>query len=304
LKKQEDDIERIGKAVRYIEKNIDQNLILEDIAKIAHYSPFHFQRIFKHVVGESPKQYVIRLRLEAAAHYIVLKPDDSILKTAIDSGFNSLESFSRAFKDYYSISPDGFRKMSEEEKLMTIQNKTHIKNTSFDPTSFLASSINENDFDDLSVKVVRLPVSKLIYIPTTLESTDTIIGAFNKLKQWAEARELFNKHGKPFGLMRDYPMFTALDKCRYLCCLPVGNIVEVSGDVNYMELPAKAYATFEVHGSIDNLLKKITIFYNHWLPNSGFELVHDLVIHTPVDDLFSIPFDENTYRIYIVIQPK
>jgi AraC family transcriptional regulator len=304
LKKQEDDIERIGKAVRYIEKNIDQNLILEDIAKIAHYSPFHFQRIFKHVVGESPKQYVIRLRLEAAAHYIVLKPDDSILKTAIDSGFNSLESFSRAFKDYYSISPDGFRKMSEEEKLMTIQNKTHRKNTSFDPTSFLASSINENEFDDLSVKVVRLPVSKLIYIPTTLESTDTIIGAFKKLKQWAEARELFNKHNKPFGLMRDYPMFTALDKCRYLCCLPVENKVEVAGDVNYMELPAKAYATFEVHGSIDNLLKKITIFYNHWLPSSGFELVHDLVIHTPVDDLFSIPFDENTYRIYIVIQPK
>ncbi len=54
--------------MNFIFKNLKEELSLEKLASTANYSAFHFQKIFKQVIGESPKQYIIRLRLENAAH--------------------------------------------------------------------------------------------------------------------------------------------------------------------------------------------------------------------------------------------
>ena len=48
-----------------IDENLNERLSLNDLSMIAHFSPFHFQRLFKHYIGESPKQYTKRLRFES-----------------------------------------------------------------------------------------------------------------------------------------------------------------------------------------------------------------------------------------------
>ncbi|MBL4624390.1 MAG: helix-turn-helix transcriptional regulator [Flavobacteriales bacterium] len=176
MKTQKDNIDRINKVVRYIGQNLDQNQILQDLAKLAYYSPFHFQRVFKSIVGETPKQYIKRVRLEGAAHYITLKPETSLLEVAMEYGFTSLEAFSRAFKNYYEVSPDKLRKSGEEDRLSIIQKKiisrTHLQ---IEPSSFLSTAINEEEFQDFEVSVVKLPPRKLVYIPITLSDMDTVV---------------------------------------------------------------------------------------------------------------------------------
>ncbi|GGB39349.1 AraC family transcriptional regulator [Fictibacillus barbaricus] len=61
-------VKQIFKVLEYIEQHIDESLTLEKLASISTYSPFHFQRMFKSVIGETPAAYVKRYRLENAAH--------------------------------------------------------------------------------------------------------------------------------------------------------------------------------------------------------------------------------------------
>ena len=114
---------RIRKVLAYIQENLFEELPLGKLSEIAFFSPFHFQKIFSQYVGESPKQYIMRLRLERIAHYLKLFPDLSINDASFQSGFSSPSTFIRAFKKYYSTTPEGFRKLSLDEisKISTLK---------------------------------------------------------------------------------------------------------------------------------------------------------------------------------------
>lgn len=305
MEKQQDHIDRINKVVRYIEQNLDQNLLLEDLARQANYSPFHFQRLFKSNVGETPKQYIKRVRLEGAAHHIALKPETSILEVALDYGFTSLEAFSRAFKNYYTVSPDKFRRSGEKDRLTIMQKKTISRtHPQIEPSSFLSTSIDKEEFKDLEVTVVKLPPQKLVYISNNLADMDTVMNSFKKVRQWAIARELTKPGSKLFALMLDYPLFTALSKCRYYTCIEVDKEPEVSAEINYMELPSRTYATFIIKGGINEMIKSTTAFAKLWLPESGYEIKHRPAIHIPQEDPSKVPLHKNTYQFYIGLAPK
>jgi AraC family transcriptional regulator len=64
--------ERILRVLIHIQNHLDEVLPLEDLAGLVHFSPFHFHRIFRGVVGESVKEHIRRLRLERAAHRLKL----------------------------------------------------------------------------------------------------------------------------------------------------------------------------------------------------------------------------------------
>ena len=72
------------------------------------FSPYHFHRIFKGVVGEGVNEYVRRLRLESAA--VALKTTDrGVLQVALDAGYGTHEAFTRAFRQLFGVSPTQFR---------------------------------------------------------------------------------------------------------------------------------------------------------------------------------------------------
>jgi AraC family transcriptional regulator len=87
---------------------LDGDLSLAGLAQRAGWSPFHLHRAFRRVVGETPKQYTLRLRLESAAARLV-SGDDSVLDVALAAGFTSHEVFTRAFRRHFGRTPAGYR---------------------------------------------------------------------------------------------------------------------------------------------------------------------------------------------------
>jgi len=290
----------IPKVLRYIRYNVCAELSLETLAKKACLSPFHFQRLFKQAVGETPKQYITRIRLELAAHNLVLRPEDTILSHSLDCGYNSQESFSRAFKRYYSVSPDAFRKMKEEEKFSLIRSKTH-KNSPAVDFSFLTKELEQPK--EISIELERQPARKVLFLPTMMGAPEDIVKSFQKLRLWTSVRELITPASLFFGSFIDYPLFTTLDKCRYIVCVTVPEKPELSGGLQYMELPPTRYATFEVNGGINTMLQQTNAFWKFWLPTSGYKMIHEPPLHIPLKDIDSLPYYENTFRLSISIEP-
>jgi len=88
--------------------HLDEDLSLTALAGRAGLSAFHLHRVFRAAAGETPKQFTLRLRLERAAT-ILLTTGDSVLNVALDCGFQNHESFSRAFRKRFGMTPSGYR---------------------------------------------------------------------------------------------------------------------------------------------------------------------------------------------------
>ena len=104
---------RINRVMDYIDMHLGQPLELKDIAEIANFSPFHFHRIFTFLIGETPIDYIQRLRVEKAAWKLQNEPSLPVTEIAYSCGFGSISLFSRTFKKYFGITPTQFGK---EEK--------------------------------------------------------------------------------------------------------------------------------------------------------------------------------------------
>lgn len=105
---------RMNRVLEHIDQHLDQPLELADLAQIAHFSPWHFHRLFTAWVGETLGDYLRRRRLACAAQQLASRPEASILQIALEVGFSSGEAFSRAFKQHFSVTPSTWRATEPE----------------------------------------------------------------------------------------------------------------------------------------------------------------------------------------------
>jgi len=99
---------RLRAVVEYIEERLDTGPTLEQMAAVAHLSPYHFARLFKAATGLPPHQYVISRRVERAKQ-LLQGPDLSVAEVAARAGFSDQSQFSHHFKRLVGVTPGQFR---------------------------------------------------------------------------------------------------------------------------------------------------------------------------------------------------
>jgi len=98
-------IGRINLSIEYINNNLDKELNLAIVSRVALYSPFYFHRLFSAITNETLNVFINRKRIEKSASILMKDKTISISKTASKFGFSSNASFTKAFKKYYGINP-------------------------------------------------------------------------------------------------------------------------------------------------------------------------------------------------------
>lgn len=132
-----------------VQRALDQELNLETVALQFGYSSFHFHRLFKETVGETPRQYVHRLRLEKAAYKLQIT-GESILDICLSIGFKNHETFSRAFRRRFGVTPSRFR---DEGK--TAQVERLERNRGFRGDRSVLSEVRFESLRDMSLLAIR-----------------------------------------------------------------------------------------------------------------------------------------------------
>lgn len=100
--------ESIQKTLDYIEENSCEKMEINHLAKVACLSPFYYQRLFKRLVGKTVMEYIKLRRLESASKLLTIN-NDRIIDIGMAVGFENHETFTRSFKETYSLTPKDFR---------------------------------------------------------------------------------------------------------------------------------------------------------------------------------------------------
>ncbi len=99
-------IQRLNEAIDYIEKNLDQEIDVEEAAKIAACTTFHFQRMFSYIAGVTLGDYIRKRRMTLAA-FEMIQGEQKVIEIAAKYGYDSPTAFNRAFQAIHGIAPTG-----------------------------------------------------------------------------------------------------------------------------------------------------------------------------------------------------
>ncbi|MCP4607140.1 MAG: helix-turn-helix domain-containing protein, partial [Planctomycetes bacterium] len=178
---------RVDAAITFINENLSGNLNLEHIAQAAHFSPFHFHRIFAALVGETPHEFMNRIRLERAANMLIKMPSFSITEIALACGFSSSATFARAFKKHFGVTASTYRERGAD--------------LAVHPFAPLDPSDEGKRAPVLDVRVQTMPRFHVAYVSTlTGYKLDQINMLWTKLCRWADARDLITPQATMIGI--------------------------------------------------------------------------------------------------------
>ncbi|MBN2562089.1 MAG: AraC family transcriptional regulator [Phycisphaerae bacterium] len=258
--------ERILRVLVHIQGCLDEALSLDGLARIAHFSPFHFHRIFRGMVGESVKEHVRRLRLERAA-FRLKTTDHSVTQIAFDAGYETHEAFTRRFRAMFDESPSAFREIHRAVPYPPSPCGVH-----FDPDGRVArfEPLREGTLP-MEVRIKNIEPMRVAFM-RHVGPYDQVGETWNKLCAWAGPRGLLGPQTTPLGLCHDDPDVTPADKIRYDACLPVDASFKPEGDVGVQEIDGGEYAVATHHGPYERLSETYAQLCGQWLPSSGREL--------------------------------
>lgn len=282
---------RIDKVIDYILQNLNNDISLEALSGVANYSPFHLQKIFKQIIGETPKQYIIKLRLETALHLMVIHPHKSIIEVSIDCGFSSPSVFSRAIKHFFGISPEEMRRLSPKEKIKVFRSKN---------PKFLAPQTELHSGSAIEkpiIQIKRINTIRGFYLSAVFDDTSKIQQSFKEVIQLANTYDLLSGHTKVYGIVNPHHC----NVYRTFVSIPANQ--SLSNKFNVTEIKAGKYASFKIRGDKKETLKAAHFFYHKWLPGSGYRIGDVVGFETFTGSPELTPYNKLERDFYIPIVP-
>ena len=179
--------ERIQRSIDFIEENLGTDIIAEEAAGQAFLSIAHFYRLFPEFTGYSFKEYVRKRRLSESLEKIAYS-DESLVDIAYDTGFNTHESFTRAFFREFGINPSELRKQTSLYG--------GIEDKGLEPITLI------NEFYD---RVVIKHIEETYAICNRTISDHPERDAWKPLEKWARTEQKLKKPYRIFGLENPPP---------------------------------------------------------------------------------------------------
>jgi AraC family transcriptional regulator len=252
-------VERVNEVMDHVRKHLRDDLSLEALADVAHFSPYHFHRIFKATTGETLAGFRRRSRLERAAYLMKASPAKTLGSVAFDSGFKSQSDFSRVFKAFYGLAP-----------------------SEWDRVSALAPTVDTSDDTGpgrfgrpdppIEVVVRRHPPARVAYVRMQDPFRgNTLAKGYERLIDWLDANGVDWKTASLFGISWDNYDSTPVEKVRFDLGFEVPEQIPEDGHFGIVDIPAATSADAHSFGPLLRIAQAWDHLYLEWFPNSGYE---------------------------------
>jgi AraC family transcriptional regulator len=259
---------RMHRVLEHIDRHLDQELELRTMARVAHFSAFHFHRVFFAWTGETLGAYLRRRRVEIAASRLAGQPKLTVLSIATSVGFGSTEAFARAFKARFGCTATAWRADIERQRNpgQALGNPNQAngqsggKNISTVPPGVA-----------MKVKIIDRQPVKVTYLRH--------VGPYGRplsefwqhiVYPWLAVN---SQLGQPrYGISLDDPKITAASKCRYDAGVEVRGQLTVPGESQTTTIPGGQYAMTQFCGTAEQVGGVWESMLRDWLPKSGMQL--------------------------------
>jgi len=251
-------MQRFFKSIDFVEQYLYEKITVHQIAAASHYSTYHFSRLFKILVGDSPKEYLRKRRLTVAADRL-LKEDIGILQLAMDCQFESQEAFTRAFKALFQITPALFRKQKDPYRLLyRDQFSPHM-------LDYLKNRLS------MEPEIVTKAEMQVVGIANRYDSDD-----LDLRRLWSAFKpyvgKIPNRIGDcAFGIYESYEEEGDDVHFTYLCSVEVSSFEQTPEGMTTRFIPEQVYAKFTHRGSLASLNETLKYIWGSWLPKSNYE---------------------------------
>lgn len=247
-------------AINYMEMNMEEQINIENIAKIACSSPFHFQRMFHMLTGFTVAEYIRNRKLTLAAQELAIISNVKVIDIALKYGYESPESFSKAFRRAHGITPTAARASGAKLK-------------AFPRISFHLSLKGDKDMDYRIIQKEAFKViGEVVKVSTKDEGHHMKITEFwgkcntdGTCKRISDIDNTQNMLGISMEFEDEKEQFSYM-----IAIEDVNNSAAIGYDTR--EIPAANWAVFSSVGpmphAIVNLLSRI---YQEWFPATGYE---------------------------------
>ncbi|WP_163834919.1 AraC family transcriptional regulator [Spartinivicinus ruber] len=253
---------RINRALNYAQEKLPAYVELEEVAQIAAFSPYHFHRIFLLVVGENFACFMRKRRLEWSAMEL-LNTKRRILDISLDAGYETQESFARAFKCYFYTTPGKFRSKVKSPK---------------DAFLGLKSAFEIQIGELMKPEIIERGRFIVIGIKDDYNSPD-FSGALSQWEKfWSRSYEI-----KATNINCYYGLSVVPTKTRqkngcsgvfqYLTALEAVDGDVVPKGMDKLSLPPQKYAKYTYEGPVSGFQAFIMRVWTHYLPESGLEAI-------------------------------
>lgn len=226
----------LATVLHVIHARLDERLDLRTLAGTVDISPFRMHRLFRALLGETPRAYVERQRLERA-RFRMLVQEASLTRIALDCGFESPDTFSRAFRRRFGESPARWRTMTRRAR----------REPDDAPTLDAAGAMTLS-----ATRAVRLQTLNLATIRHVGPYESVPESLFDRLAAWATARAVPGPRVW-MGIGHDAPSMTPPEALRFDAALVVADPFEADGDVVHRVLPGGDFALTTHVGSYTTL---------------------------------------------------